>query len=1150
MEQPSSCSLHWRLQQEEVQVQFSNSSSAENWETAYIGTADSCSLALPQQNCLYHVRLLSQSAGHAELRCRVPTFCRAKQQKYRQGHQHQRSMRSWLYSEPLLVCSVPSPLALNGIGTSVVLTWKAPGFACVQRPAVQVSHLLEQVCIAMDGDSSTCSTDDTAAAERTLFCVGSRCWFVPSALRAECDYRWRLHVLYNGRLSPPSPWLCHSTMLPALQLVESRNCEVIVRLPSLQSSLHDYSNSSGNSSRSSSLGTSLTECPSCETTSAASNCTDASSTAVAVACTVQCLTAEGQWHTVGEPLALSNSSQHIRLQGLRPHTRLRLRACVQVNMPALRKAVLGALQQLEVQPQASSSAADILEYGLEAAAAARQVTRPVTSYGGCRPAARSSESYSDSTSCADAAAAAAVVMVTGSAAVGTSAAVTSTPALYVRDDRQLEQWFASLRRQGAAIVDATCTSEGTSYLDESINHESIRSDAETAASASVVVEAGCCSAPIDCVTGAALPHCIAVSKGTRVECYAWWQQKAAAAAKQSLSFLIRSQQCDAISSHVRDGCWGRAALPCTSAATDTVTAGAAAGVAGFDEVAVRLTSTVRLQQQQPLTTTADSTVQRLQLPTPVIEVVDSSCNSSSTDADSRTATQLRVQWLLPTEANSDATAIATAAAATDEANAIQSSSAAGASTLLLDMSVIQAAASTATVRISSAAVTTVWSGSLTDAAGHQAVLIPVLHAGVTYSFRLRALLPQCTIVGPAVSYTTTAAAETVTTELLTTTAAADAPLVLQAAPAYFLSTAAKRSIEAGSNRRGSLCVKLTWRHASSDVSTAGCMYTVQCCRTTAEYAAGVGEHWQHVYTGALPECHDAATLGAAHVRARYRVRRVTDTVCADWSEVFAVDMQLAQQQQQQECDSTVDAAAGVRDTVFQLTALQCDDADADASAAAEHRSPTRPTSAMSSSAALRHSQRLGSNRAAAAHPRAHTPQRRGAAVASATTTAPAKLVVVLTQTLGELWGAEYAQMLCSSTTACNRSSDERGSNNSARFDWSTVTVELVDQQLLQAAVDIKRYSGGQSATAVCAQKPQQQQQQRVARKLSAQRPASAATSASASANAPNSRAAEPQRARQLLQKRVVLLAERVYCRQPLRAQSGGTAACRSARRST
>jgi hypothetical protein len=1167
MEQQCLFSLHWLLQQEEVQVQVSNSSSnSESWETAYRGTADRCRLQLPQPNCFYHVRLTSQRAQNAEARCRDSTFCRAKQQMIRQ-----RSVRIWLYSEPLLVCSSPLPPVLSGIGTSVVLTWEAPDFACVQRqPVVQVAFLLEQVCSLQTGpatasDSSTCSSDDTVSEERILFSIGARCWFVPSELRADSDYRWRLHTLYSGRLSPPSPWLCHSTALPALQLVESRNCEVILRLPALQSSLHGCSSSrrstrSSNSRVSSSHGTALTECLSCETTSAASNCTDVSPAAAAV-CTVQCLTAEGQWHTVGEPIALRSSCQRIRVQGLRPHTRLRLRACVQVNMPELRKAVLGALQQLEAQPQAACSAAAILDYGLEAAAAAaaQQVTRPATSHGHCRPVARSSsEPRSGTASCAASAAAAATAMTTISsataAAAGSSgAAVTAAPALYVRDDRQLEQWFASLRRQGAAIIDATCTSEGTSYLDEPVTNTA----EDTAA---VVVEAGCYSASTDCMTGAAPPHSIAVNKGASVECYAWWQQKHTAAVKQSLSFSVCSLQCDAVSSRVRDGCWGRATLPRTIATAGIVAAQTATEVASLDEITVRL----QQQWQRPCTATAETTLRLLQLPVPLIELIGSSSSSSSSNTASESAAaaaHLRVQWSLPAAADSDAAA--TSAATANKANAANSSSGTGSNMLLLDMSVMPAAASAVSTNSNSAAVTTVWSNSLTDAASLQTVLIPVQQAGATYSFRLRALLPHYTVVGPAVCYTAAAATTvtsaddtiTPTTTTAQAAAAADAPLLLRAASAYFLSTAAKRSCAAGSSRRGSLCVKLTWRHVSDDVSTADCMYTVQCSRTTVERAVEAGECWQHVYTGALPECHDAATLGAAHVRARYRVRRVTDTACAEWSEVCAVDMQLAQQQQQQQTDSLMRFNPSPRDSVFQLTALQCDGADA----TVEHRAPTRPTSAMSSSAALRHSHRLNNCRAAAAaaaaahakqqqHSKAHTPQCCGVTTADA----PAKLLLALQQTLGEQWGADYAQMLCSSTANSTETSGKCSSSSSARFDWSAVSVDVVDQ-LLHAAVDSKRCGGHCSTTAACAlkqqqQKQPQQQQQPVTIKLSAQRPASATTSPATSASCTsNSRAAGPQRARELLQQRVVLLAERVYCRQPRRAQSAGAAACRSAR---
>jgi hypothetical protein len=465
-------------------------------------------------------------------------------------------------------------------------------------------------------------------------------------------------------------------------------------------------------------------------------------------------------------------------------------------------------------------------------------------------------------------------------------------------------------------------------------------------------------------------------------------------------------------------------------------------------------------------------------------------------------------------------------------------------------------------------VTTVWSGTCSEAAGLQTVLIPALQAGATYSFRLRALLPHCTVVGPAVSYikdadtTVTSADETVTTTTSAAAAAtvtvADAPLQLQAAPAYFLSNAAKRSAAAGSSRRGSLCVKLTWHYASSDVSTADCMYTVQCSRTAAECTASgdAGEQWRHVYTGALPECHDAATLGAAHVRACYRVRWVTDTACAVWSEVCAVDMQLPQPQ----CHSLVHVDAGLIDSVFQLTALQCDGADTDVASTAEHKSPTRPTSAMSSSAALRHSHRLSNSRTAAAalalqqqHSKAHAPR---CCTTTAAVSAPAKLLLALQQTLGEQWGADYAQMLCSSTANSTDSSGKCSSGSDARFDWNTVSIEMVDHQLLQAAVASKCSSGHRSTTAACAltqqqyeRQPQsQQQQQRVVPKLSAQRPASAAASPATSAScAPNSKATVPQRVRQLLQQRVLLLAERVYCRQPRRAQSAGTAACRSAR---
>lgn len=153
----------------------------------------------------------------------------------------------WFASDPVFVDSRPPPVTLHGIGTALVLTW--PPLAGLSG-AEQVSYILEQwshdvasppppssrwaIENAAEFRGGKChqgnfiepdsrrwprrrrqphrhATPPKQVEAKEVFSVGTRCWFMPTGLRAGRRYWYRLGFIHEGGVSVGGPWVSHLT---------------------------------------------------------------------------------------------------------------------------------------------------------------------------------------------------------------------------------------------------------------------------------------------------------------------------------------------------------------------------------------------------------------------------------------------------------------------------------------------------------------------------------------------------------------------------------------------------------------------------------------------------------------------------------------------------------------------------------------------------------------------------------------------------------------------------------------------------------------------------------------------------------------------------------------------------------------------------
>ncbi len=155
----------------------------------------------------------------------------------------------WFASDPVFVDSRPPPVTLHGIGTALVLTW--PPLAGLSG-AEQVSYILEQWSHEVappTPPSQSWAIENVAewsggnrhqgnpvklgsrrwprrhrhphrhaappkqVEAKEVFSVGTRCWFMPTGLRAGKRYWYRLGLIHEGGLSVGGPWVSHLTSI-------------------------------------------------------------------------------------------------------------------------------------------------------------------------------------------------------------------------------------------------------------------------------------------------------------------------------------------------------------------------------------------------------------------------------------------------------------------------------------------------------------------------------------------------------------------------------------------------------------------------------------------------------------------------------------------------------------------------------------------------------------------------------------------------------------------------------------------------------------------------------------------------------------------------------------------------------------------------
>lgn len=182
----------------------------------------------------------------------------------------------WFSSAPVFVDSRPPLVSLHGIGTALVLTWP-PLFKF--SGSEQVSYIVEQWShdaspVAWRGGGFAASSLAWAATTTTIgggdsrrskqqrtrgqssrqdrrrhhhhhhnfprpkqpnvkevFSVGKRCWFVPTSLKADTRYWYRLRLLHEGGRSVGGPWTSHLTSPTPPRCIDACSRALVLSLP-------------------------------------------------------------------------------------------------------------------------------------------------------------------------------------------------------------------------------------------------------------------------------------------------------------------------------------------------------------------------------------------------------------------------------------------------------------------------------------------------------------------------------------------------------------------------------------------------------------------------------------------------------------------------------------------------------------------------------------------------------------------------------------------------------------------------------------------------------------------------------------------------------------------------------------------------------
>ncbi|CAM9790995.1 unnamed protein product [Ectocarpus fasciculatus] len=168
----------------------------------------------------------------------------------------------WFVSDSIFVDSRPPAVALHGIGTALVLTW--PALAGLSG-GEQVSYILEQWSQA--NTTPTPSTNRTspraeqgAPSElngrpksrrgqnrhhnhrrhlppptqvdvKEAFAVGTRCWFMPTGLKAGMRYWYRLSLIHEGGKGVGGRWVSYSTSVAPPRCIGMTSRALVLSLP-------------------------------------------------------------------------------------------------------------------------------------------------------------------------------------------------------------------------------------------------------------------------------------------------------------------------------------------------------------------------------------------------------------------------------------------------------------------------------------------------------------------------------------------------------------------------------------------------------------------------------------------------------------------------------------------------------------------------------------------------------------------------------------------------------------------------------------------------------------------------------------------------------------------------------------------------------
>lgn len=169
----------------------------------------------------------------------------------------------WFVSDSVFVDSRPPAVTLHGIGTALVLTW--PALAGLSG-AEQISYILEQwsqaatTTLTPSINRTSPRVDQGAPSElngrpksrrghhrhnshrrhlappkqvdlKEAFAVGTRCWFMPTGLKAGMRYWYRLSLIHEGGKGVGGRWVSYSTSVAPPRCIGMTSKALVLSLP-------------------------------------------------------------------------------------------------------------------------------------------------------------------------------------------------------------------------------------------------------------------------------------------------------------------------------------------------------------------------------------------------------------------------------------------------------------------------------------------------------------------------------------------------------------------------------------------------------------------------------------------------------------------------------------------------------------------------------------------------------------------------------------------------------------------------------------------------------------------------------------------------------------------------------------------------------